>query len=158
VIAQIRLADSSDARDLARLRYSFRSITEHDIESEAAFLTRCSSWMSERLQQSHWRCWVVEQDNAIIGALWLQLIEKIPNPTSEPEFHAYITNVFVDASVRGTGFGSRLLTEALSYCKQQSVHAVILWPTEKSRTLYERHGFAVRPDLMELLISDPRSF
>jgi len=154
----LRLANSSDAGALAKLRYSFRSISDNDAESEAAFLTRCESWMSERLQQNNWQCWVVEQDNAIIGTLWLQMIEKIPNPTSEPEFHAYITNVFVDASARGTGLGSRLLTEALSYCKQQSVHAVILWPTEKSRRLYERHGFAVRPDLMELLISDPQSF
>lgn len=139
------------------LRYSFRSISDNDVESEATFLTRCSSWMSERLQQSNWRCWVVEQDSAILGALWLQLIEKIPNPTSEPEFHAYITNVFINEAARGAGLGSQLLTEALTFCKQQSVHAVILWPTEKSRTLYERHGFAIRPDLLELLISDPQT-
>jgi hypothetical protein len=27
--------------------------------------------------------------------------------------------------------------------------AVILWPTPRSRRLYERHGFAVRKDLFE---------
>jgi GNAT superfamily N-acetyltransferase len=156
-MSHIRLANCSDARALTNLRYSFRSTSDKDVEAETTFLSRCTAWMSERLQQNNWRCWVVEKDNSIFGALWLQLIEKIPNPTSEPEFHAYITNVFVEESARGAGLGSRLLAEALAFCKQQSVHAVILWPTEKSRTLYERHGFAVRPDLLELLIDDPAS-
>jgi hypothetical protein len=31
----------------------------------------------------------------------------------------------------------------------RAVDAVVLWPTPASRTLYLRHGFAVREDLME---------
>jgi GNAT superfamily N-acetyltransferase len=157
-MTHVRLANSSDAQALTTLRYSLRSVNDNDAEAETTFLARCTAWMSERLEQPNWRCWVVEQDDVIIGALWLQLIEKIPNPTSEPEFHAYITNVFVSETARGAGLGSRLLTEALTFCKQQSVHSVILWPTEKSRTLYERHGFAIRPDLLELLIYDAPTF
>ena len=150
----IRLANSSDAPVLARLRYEFRSITDSDVENENEFLSRCERWMRERLQQTNWRCWVALEDQTIVGALWLQLIEKIPNPTSEAEFHGYITNVFVHEAARGQGIGSRLLDEAIEFCKKHPVHAVILWPSEKSRSLYERHGFAVRPDLLELLVSD----
>jgi hypothetical protein len=29
------------------------------------------------------------------------------------------------------------------------VDRLVLWPTPESRTLYERHGFAVRDDLLE---------
>lgn len=151
---QIRLAIPTDAPKLAQLRYAFRSITGQDTESESEFLKRCESWMNFRLQRSHWRCWIAEDEARVIGALWLQLIEKIPNPTSEPEFHAYITNVFVDESSRGLGIGSQLLNTALAFGKQQSVHSVILWPSEKSRTLYQRHGFDVRSDLMELLLGE----
>jgi len=42
----------------------------------------------------------------------------------------------------------------LDWCRAREVHAVILWPSEKSRTLYERHGFAVRSDLLELVLAD----
>jgi hypothetical protein len=35
------------------------------------------------------------------------------------------------------------------------VHAIILWPTERSRSLYERQGFAVRDDMMELIVDLP---
>ena len=151
-MTQIRLANPEDSANLAKLRYDFRSNTKNDNESEPEFLARCNEWMSERLQQTNWRCWVAQQDSSIIGALWLQLIEKIPNPTSESELHAYITNVFVSETARGQGLGSLLLDEALRFCKRQLVHAVILWPSEKSRSLYQRHGFAVQSDLMELIL------
>jgi ribosomal protein S18 acetylase RimI-like enzyme len=153
-MVNIRIAKSDDAPALAKLRYQFRSITGSDLENDSEFLGRCESWMGEHLRRANWRCWVVEESHRIVGALWLQLIEKIPNPTSEPEFHGYITNVFVDEGMRGQGIGSRLLDEAISFCKQKPVHTVILWPSERSRSLYERHGFSVRTDLLELLMSD----
>ena len=152
----IRLANPNDATVLAKLRYEFRSTTDSDKEDKREFLARCERWMRERLQQTSWRCWVAEEDETIAGALWLQIIEKIPNPTSEAEFHGYITNVFVHEAARRQGIGSRLLDEAISFCKQKPVHAVILWPSERSRSLYERHGFSVRTDLLELLMSDMR--
>jgi len=146
----IRFAHPDDAAVLAKLRYEFRATTDADVESMSEFLSRCETWMRERLQQTGWRCWVAEQDQTIVGALWLQLIEKIPNPTREAEYHGYITNVFVSEKARQKGIGSRLLVEAINFCKSQPVHAVILWPSERSRSLYERHGFAVRSDVLTM--------
>jgi GNAT superfamily N-acetyltransferase len=153
----IRLARPDEAHELARLRYTLRSRnrqpadTRQDIESESDFLHRCSKWMTNALGQSRWRCWVAERDGSLVGALWLQFIEKIPNPAAESESYAYITNFFVKEKDRGQGIGSAVLREALKWCEQQEVHGVILWPTEKSRSLYERHGFKVTPDLLELV-------
>ena len=93
----------------------------------------------------------------MIGAIWIQLVEKIPNPRSEPEHHAYITNFYVEAFARGRGVGSQLLRAAIEWCQSRDVHDIILWPTERSRSLYERHGFAVREDIMELIIDAPRN-
>ena len=145
---QLRRATANDSTTLAKLRHTFRTISDQDLESEADFIARCSEWMAQRLNQELWRCWVIEKDDEIVGALWLQIIEKIPNPTAEPEFHAYITNVFVKESLRGAGLGSQLLTEALTFCKNYPVHSIILWPSEKSRPLYERHGFSVKSKLL----------
>jgi GNAT superfamily N-acetyltransferase len=97
---------------------------------------------------------VAEQDRAPVGHLWAQLIEKIPNPSPEPEYHAYLTNFYVLEDARGLGVGGALLSAALEWCKTCEVHAVILWPTERSRSLYLRHGFAVRQDLLELLVGE----
>jgi GNAT superfamily N-acetyltransferase len=88
----------------------------------------------------------------------LQLIEKTPNPTKEPEFHAYITNFFIIEAERGKGLGSRLLSTALSWCRDAGVHNVVLWPSEKSRSLYEQFGFSARTDLLELTLADTQTF
>jgi GNAT superfamily N-acetyltransferase len=146
----IRLANTTDVPALARLRYALRS-KPTDTETEAEFIDRCTKWMTDHLQQKLWRAWVLEEDNQVVGALWLHLIERIPNPTSETELYAYITNVFVNENSRGKGLGSKLLNEALMFCKQEKVSAVILWPSEKSHSLYRRHGFAVPADLYELV-------
>lgn len=113
--------------------------------------------MKERLQESTaWQCWVAEDNGQLIGAVWLQLVEKIPNPRSEPENHAYLTNFYVEEFARGKGIGSLLLQAAIEWCKRREVDAVILWPTQRSRSLYERNGFAVREDIMGLTL-DPRA-
>lgn len=148
-MSRIRPATPVDAKGLAHLRYTLRS-KPHDNESESAFLERCQAWMTTHLEEPNWRAWVLEEDDRIIGALWLQLIEKIPNPTAESERMAYITNVFVNEDARGNGLGSSLLSTAVEFCKRENIETIFLWPSERSRSLYQRHGFAVREDLMEL--------
>ena len=152
----IRLAGEADAPSLACLRYAFRSSTGVATENETIFLDRCTAWMEEHLAaDSRWKCWVTEQRGKLTGCVWVQLVEKIPNPRDESENHAYLTNFYVQESMRGRGVGSRLLQEVIEWCRTHDVHAVILWPTERSRGLYARQGFAVRDDLMELIIADP---
>ena len=154
--ATIRLADASDAPALAVLRYALRSSTGVATEPESEFLRRCAAWMEDHLKKNAWLCWVAEENEQLIGAVWLQLVEKIPNPRSEAEHHAYLTNFYVDERARGRGVGTKLLRAAIEWCKTADVHAIILWPTERSRSLYERNGFAVRDDLLELIVKPAR--
>ena len=146
----VRVAVTSDVAALARLRYEFRAGIEPAAESEPAFVERCTGWMLERLRSGgSWRCWVGHLRGAIVGTAWLQLIEKLPNPVREPERHGYISSLYVQPVHRGAGLGSALLTACLREADAMAVDAVILWPTPESRSLYVRHGFAVRDDLME---------
>lgn len=149
----VRPATASDATALAKLRYALRSGNRAASEDESEFVERCRVWMEGRLGGGGaWRCWVAERGSELVGAIWTQLFEKIPNPSPEPERHAYITNFYVREGERGRGVGSLLLSAALDWCRECEAHAVILWPTERSRPLYLRHGFAVREDLLELVI------
>lgn len=154
----IRLARPGDAEALARLRFEFRSAINEPVEDEASFLARCTAWMRDRLEPGRaWRCWVAEGDTGVItGHLWLQLIEKIPNPALEFELHAYITNVYVRPEARGTGGAESLVAAAIDFCRENRVDSAILWPTDRSRTLYARHGFAVRDDIMQAILDDGR--
>lgn len=148
--APIRRAEPADAPALARMRYDLRTGLAAAIEGEEAFLARCAAWMALRLlPDSGWRCWVVEQEGELIGAVWLEVIEKLPSPGTEAERHGYLTGFYVLPSARGSGIGSLLLSECIWDAETIGVDKLILWPTPASRTLYARHGFAVREDLFE---------
>ena len=146
---EIRLALENDAVTLARLRYELRSASHRVVEDEQAFLTRCESWMAERLRMgTRWQCWIAEREANAVGAVWAQLVEKIPNPIAEPEFLVYLTNFYVREEFRGEGIGSRLLAEVLEWSKSQKAQMVILWPTDQSKPFYLRHGFSFAEDLI----------
>src|ERR1041385_7278272 len=140
---QIRVAMESDAPVLAKLRYELRSSATQLIESEAQFAERCAQWMRERLQdRSSWRCWIAESEQTPVGNIWAELVEKIPNPAVESECYIYVTNFYVREEYRGKGIGTRLLSEVLAWGKTQNAHTAILWPRERSKSLYVRHGFS----------------
>jgi GNAT superfamily N-acetyltransferase len=136
----IRPATPADAEALAQLRWEFRSPRGTPVESHEAFVVRCAGWMRGELAAGAWRAWVGDHDGRIVGQLWMRIIQKVPNPTGERERHAYISNVYVVPASRG-GVGSRLLAAALEWAAANGVDHVLLWPTERSRPLYARHGF-----------------
>ncbi|HSC31628.1 MAG TPA: GNAT family N-acetyltransferase [Gemmatimonadaceae bacterium] len=138
----VRRAVHSDAPALARLRYALRAGLATPDEDANAFLARCEDWMIDRLRPgASWRCWVAERGAVVVGAIWMQIVEKIPNPLGEGEWHGYISNFFVDARARGEGVGSALLTALVCAPETQGLDALFLWPTDRSRTLYHRFGF-----------------
>ena len=147
----IRAAGVADAADLARLRYEFRATERPAVEARDSFIARCTAWMRERLApDSSWHCIVAEMDGAMVGHVWLEIVDKVPNPgAGEPERHVYLTNLYVRPAVRG-GPGSALVEAALAWCRERRTDTVILWPSERSRTLYARYGFVPSRDILAL--------
>jgi GNAT superfamily N-acetyltransferase len=152
----IRSALPADAGALAELRWEFRVARAPATETHDAFVARCAAWMCAELTAANrWRAWVAVADGAIVGQAWVQTIEKMPNPVAELERHAYVSNLFVQPSFRG-GIGTRLLEAAVAWTRSNRVDRVLLWPSAGSVTLYERHGFTHRGDVMELALGSRR--
>lgn len=153
---QVRRASPGDAAALARLRLEFRGPRAPAVETEAEFLERCTAWMRARLTPgSAWRVWALDLGGEPIGNIWLQVVEKLPNPTAEPELHGYVSNFYISPHHRNAGGGSALLADALAECKRLSVDTVFLWPSARSRPLYHRHGFTTTDGVL-VLSSVPR--
>jgi len=139
---QVRRAIPDDASALAELRWEFRSGREPALESHDAFIERCADWMRRQLDGRSWQAWVALDDHgAIVGQVWVDLIEKLPNPVGEREHHAYLSNLYVKPDARG-GTGRALLEAALEWTRSRDVDSVVLWATPRSVTLYRRYDFA----------------
>jgi hypothetical protein len=46
---------------------------------------------------------------------------------------------------------------AMQCCREEDVDSAILWPTQRSRTLYAQYGFEVRDDLLEAIVHEGRT-
>jgi len=147
----VRRALPRDADALAELRYAFRLEQRPATESPDTFAARCSNWMRPRLRgDSRWTVWLAERDGRIVGNVWMQFVEKIPNPGPESELHAYISNFFIVPAERNSGVGTQILSAAVAYCRAHHVDTVFLWPTQRSTPLYQRTGFEIPTDLLVL--------
>lgn len=146
----IRPAGPADAPQLVALRYRFRSELAAPTEPEATFAARALPWFVAHLGDRRWLAWVaVGPAGAIVGQVFLHHVEKVPNPVDEAEQIAYLTNLFVLPEHRGHGLGRRLLDVALAACPPEQVATIILWPSARSRTLYERAGFQAPAGILE---------
>lgn len=147
--APIRRADSTDAAALAELRWEFRSRLGRADEPRVDFLARCQAWMSAELEAGRWQCWVIDQDGPQ-GCIWVHLLAKIPNPVIEPERHAYVSNLYLRDHLRGSGQGRRLFLTAQDWLRTQEVDTVLLWPSARSRSLYESCGYRPSDGILAL--------
>ncbi|MBI3493077.1 MAG: GNAT family N-acetyltransferase [Acidobacteria bacterium] len=146
----IRPASPEDAAALAELRWEFRAGRDPAVETHDAFVERCTAWMRRELSiATAWRAWVAVRGPAIVGQVWLQTFQKLPNPSAERERHAYLSNLYVQPAERG-GAGTPLLEAAIAWARANEMDYVILWPSARSVTLYERAGFTHRGRVMEL--------
>jgi GNAT superfamily N-acetyltransferase len=152
----VRSATPDDVDRLAELRWEFRVARAPASEPRDRFVARCAAWMRDELAGgAKWRAWVAEVDGVIVGQVWAQTIDKMPNPVDELERHAYLSNLYVQPAARG-GVGTRLVDAVVAWARSHHVDRVILWPSARSVALYERHGFTHRGDVMELALGPTR--
>lgn len=146
---RIRTAETPDAAILATLRYEFRADMDAPTERRDTFEERMRSWWARRLPDQ-WRAWIAVDGDEPIGEVFLQIVGKLPNPVVEPERLGYITSLYVVPGHRNAGVGGALLDQALDECRREGLDTVVLWPSSRSRPLYQRRGFMERGDVMEL--------
>lgn len=133
--------------ELARLRWDFRC--EHNTKAALtfeSFLDGFRAFVDDALTQGGpWRAWVAEEDDQLVGCVWLQLVERIPHPSRDRWERpvAYVTNMYVAPELRNAGLGRRLLDEALGFANTRGVDGVVVWPSERSTIFYERAGFGI---------------
>ena len=121
-----------------------------------AFAERFAAFAREAIADDRWRAAVAERDGRLVGTVWLQLVRKVPAPSAKGEFIGYVTNAYVAPAERDGGVGADLLQRLIEQVAAVPIEVLIVWPTERSASFYERAGF-VRSDAVwqRYLIMDP---
>ncbi|MFC9706056.1 GNAT family N-acetyltransferase [Streptomyces sp. NPDC056943] len=147
----VRPARLTDARTLAELRWTFK---QEDYEGQppapARHLEEAEHWIRDRLSGGRWLAWVAETEGQICGHVFLCLVERMPEPYEDNNPVGYVTNFFVLPSRRNKGVGSALLEALKQHSRSACLEGLIVWPSERSTPLYQRLGFQLPEELLEL--------
>jgi GNAT superfamily N-acetyltransferase len=158
-LVTIRRATSADADALSESRFRFRSevnaagpLSEGTpLEARASFIARATRMLADHLDGGRWFAWLAEHEERVAGHVWLQLIDKLPNPMlDEGELLGYLTSFYVEPQLRGRRVGTRLIDALEVFAADSGVEKiVIVGATPLSRSLYARRGYVSTPDLLE---------
>jgi GNAT superfamily N-acetyltransferase len=146
----VRRAQPTDAPALAELRWRFKREDEElrEAPDSARMLHQTEIWIRDRLTDGRWLAWVAETPDGICGHVFLQPVERMPDPQGDPAPIGYVTNFYVTPGHRDRGIGTALVRALTEYA--QDFDTLIVWPSERSTTLYQRAGFNTPDELLEL--------
>jgi GNAT superfamily N-acetyltransferase len=112
-----------------------------DLFFESKVATELSEFLN-RCNPLHDGFWLAMMDDKIVGAV---AVDGNEAETSGARLRWFI----VDPEYQGSGFGQRLLSEAISFCKKANIHRIYLYSfagLDPARHLYEKFGFVLREE------------
>jgi DNA-binding MarR family transcriptional regulator/GNAT superfamily N-acetyltransferase len=91
----------------------------------------------QRYDAKRERCWIAEKDGEVVGSVFV---------TAKSKTVAKLRLLYVEASARGLGIGSRLVSECVRFARQAGYKKMVLWTQSEldaARHIYKQAGFRV---------------
>jgi GNAT superfamily N-acetyltransferase len=149
-----RPADPRDALQLADLRWRLKtddsldfSVTEKN-DFVAAFVASMES-VSARHDEPFCH-WVADLEGRLIAVMSVGKVRKMPSPGCLDRFWGYLTNCYALPEYRNRGIGTALLSSVRAWAETQELELLVVWPSDRSYSFYERSGFRRDPDPLVL--------
>jgi GNAT superfamily N-acetyltransferase len=148
-----RQAGEADLHALAVNRWRLR--VEEDGEpagvAPADFHRHCETFLRQAMRGGRWGLWLAEAEGRIVANACVQVVPKVPRPGRFDDAIGYLTNVYAEPAWRGRGVGTALLRHVLEWARGRDLELLVVWPSERSRTLYARAGFTAG-EVQELVL------
>ena len=153
VAITIRAGSVDDRLAVAHLRYRMDAADTGPSGSPADFAAAFERWLDR--QGDAWHCFVAEDGGHLIGMLWLAKVPRMPRPSDpSPAPIGYVTAFFVEERYRNAGVGRALLAAMNAAADQLPCDTLVVWPGERSASIYQRAGFHLPEELLERPVLD----
>jgi GNAT superfamily N-acetyltransferase len=143
--AVIRRAENADLAAIIQLRREWTREQDGD-QPDAGFDERLAAWFAR--ESARRITWLAEAAHRPAGMMNLAIFERMPRPGHAPSRWGYLGNAFILAAYRNQGIGTQLLSAVLDYADENEFGRVVLSPSARAISLYERAGFGPADILM----------
>jgi GNAT superfamily N-acetyltransferase len=140
-----RAEDAADLVSITQLRREWTREQDGD-KLDAGFDERLAAWFAR--ESARRLIWLAEVAGRPVGMMNLAIFERMPRPGHEPSCWGYLGNAFILAAYRNQGIGTQLLEAILRYADENDLARVVLSPSTRATSLYQRAGFGPADNLM----------
>ncbi|HEX5324642.1 MAG TPA: GNAT family N-acetyltransferase [Capsulimonadaceae bacterium] len=151
----IRRATPADIPILAELRLDFLRETASFFKREvsAALEKATRDYLSKAVPSGDFIAWLAEADGQVVATSGLVFFQRPPTPGSLSGLDAYVLNMYTLPDWRGKGIATALLKQIIEYVKTTPARRVSLRATDAGRAIYDKFGFRVSGDYMDLVLA-----
>jgi ribosomal protein S18 acetylase RimI-like enzyme len=146
----VRPVGVSDLPVIVRHRREMFAANGHGPEVLAPMTIAFEAWLAPLLATGAYFGWIVmDATGEAVGGLGMMEIDWPPHPR-HPQQHkrGYITNVFVEPWLRGSGVGRALMAIAAKDGGRRGLDLIVLHASPLGRPLYERIGWTSGSEMM----------
>ncbi|MBN1166401.1 MAG: GNAT family N-acetyltransferase [Methanospirillaceae archaeon] len=102
--------------------------------------------------------WVVGNNNAIVASGAISVMSYVPRPDDPGCRIAFLHSVFTEPPMRHHHYASRIVKEAVSFCREEGIGRIYLNASDEGRFIYEKQGFTPVDTMMLLCIPSGSCF
>lgn len=142
------LANSHDFEEIAALRWALcmeDAVSDTSL-SRRDFIQTCVQTLSDWSRHEDTYHWIMRDADAIIAVMTVIAVTQLPSPERPHGQWGYLTNCYVKPEHRNSGHGSVLLKHVKDWCAEKEFEIVIVWPSDRAFSFYERSEFRSQPD------------
>ncbi len=146
----VRTVGASDLPVVVRHRREMFAANGHGPEVLAPMAIAFEAWLAPLLASGAYFGWIVmDSAGEAVGGLGMMEIDWPPHPR-HPQQHkrGYITNVFVEPWLRGSGVGRALMEIAAREGGRRGLDLMVLHASPMGRPLYESIGWTTGSEMM----------
>lgn len=154
----IRFGEEKDFLRLAEMKWLHGmeddvDYNEHNLEgvNKQRFISEFVEFLKSN---KDYKIFVAEDNDAVVSAMFIHLIPKIPKPNGQAKYIAYLTNVFTIKEYRNKKIGTELLSYIKKYLSEQKCELLFAWPSEKSVDWYTRNEFSEDNEIFECCLME----
>ncbi len=149
----IRTANEADYTELALMKWEHGAeddidYGEHNLDGvdKKSFLNEFISFLNNNKE---YRIVVAEENGIVVSAMFVYLIPKLPKPSGNAKYIAYLTNVYTKKEYRNKGIGTRILEYIKNDLIEKKCELLFAWPSDNSIAWYKRNGFNENNEIFE---------
>ncbi|MFI7606659.1 GNAT family N-acetyltransferase [Micromonospora sp. NPDC049366] len=145
---QIRRATETDLPAAAELRWQWLlELDQRPQGSREDYIAYLTEWA--RSAPGH-ECFLAARGDAVIGMAWLAITDRVPSAAAFDRRSGDLQSVYVLAAERHHGVGGQLVHAVATRAAELGLEHLTVHARALAIDLYQRHGFAMQPQLMLL--------